>query len=97
MMAVESFVTRHARHLLVIGGLTVCFTLHNYMQELIMSQPGFNFGAILAFLDVLGVTFFSGVERVLTNEKHRVAPWTAYITLCVFLCMRYLGAVPLAS
>lgn len=87
MMGVESFVKRNARHIIVIAGLTICFTFHNYMQELIMSQPNFNFGAILAFLDVLGVTFFSGVERVMSNEKKRVAPWSSYFILCLFLCM----------
>lgn len=87
MINAESFVRRHARHMIVITGLTACFTLHNYMQELIMSQPDFKFGAILAFLDVVGVTFFSGVERILRNDKPRIAPWSSYLTLCLFLCM----------
>jgi hypothetical protein len=87
-MAYENFIKRNARHIIVISGLILCFTLHNYMQELIMSQPNFKFGAILAFLDVLGVTFFSGLERVVRNEKARVAPWSSYFVLCLFLCMR---------
>lgn len=89
MMAVDKFVLRNMRHVIVISGLVACFTLHNYMQELIMSQPNFKHGAILAFLDVLGVTVFSGAERVLSSgEKARVAPWSSYVVLCLFLCMR---------
>ena len=83
-MSVENFVKRNARHIIVISGLIVAFTLHNYMQELIMSQPNFKFGAILAFLDVLGVTVFSGhchchspvvmlctTKNILTTERIR--------------------------
>lgn len=85
--AVDSYLVKNARYVMVILGLTLCFTVHNYLQELLMGQPGFRFGAILAFLDVVGVTFFSGIERVVKNEKTRVAPWSSYFLLCCFLCM----------
>lgn len=39
------------------------FGLHNLLQEAIMSFEGFKFGLMLGYLEVLGVTVFTFVER----------------------------------
>ena len=35
-------------------GVFLFFGLHNFLQEAIMNIPGFNFGVMLGFLEVLG-------------------------------------------
>lgn len=51
-----------------------------------MSVPDFNFGVMLGYLEVLGVTICSLLERkFIARETHRVAPLSAYplLTFCL--------------
>eukprot|EP01040_Poterioochromonas_malhamensis_P013805 gene13805-15225_t len=61
------------------------FGCHNYMQELIMSLPGFRVGVFLGYLEVLGVAVCSFIERKVAGETGRKASWNAYIMLCLCL------------
>jgi len=61
------------------GGVFLFFGIHNYLQEAIMAVPGFEYGVILGFAEVLGVTVCSFVERhLIVQERGRVAPLSAY-------------------
>ena len=60
---------------------------HNYLQELIMSLPGFKLAVMLAYLEVLGVTICSYIELQLSGETIRKAPLSAYATLCFMLML----------
>lgn len=67
-------------------GVFLFFGVHNYLQEAIMSVPGFNFGVMLGYLEVLGVTICSFLERrCVARETQRVAPISAYplLTICL--------------
>lgn len=66
-------------------GILVFFGCHNFFQELIMNQPGFKIGVFVGYLEVLGVAICSGIERQLSGEKGRKAPWSSYIMLCFCL------------
>ena len=62
------------------------FGIHNYLQEAIMSVPDFNFGVMLGYLEVFGVTVCSFLERkYIARETNRVAPLSAYplLTFCL--------------
>ena len=50
-----------------------------------MSLPGFNIGIFLGYLEVLGVTVCSYVERRVEGETIKKAPWSAYYMLCFCL------------
>ena len=70
--------------------LTLCmfffFAIHNLLQEAIMNLDGFHFGVMLGYMEVLGVTICSFVERTyIKKETKRVAPLSAYplLTLCL--------------
>ena len=39
---------------LLVCGVFFFFGIHNYLQEAIMSIPGFRFGVMLGYLEVLG-------------------------------------------
>ena len=39
---------------LLVCGVFLFFGIHNYLQEAIMSIPGFRFGVMLGYLEVLG-------------------------------------------
>lgn len=47
----------------LVIGIFFFFGCHNYMQELIMSLPGFKIGIFLGYLEVLGVTICTYIER----------------------------------
>jgi len=69
-------------------GVFLFFGVHNLLQEAIMSIPGFNFGVMLGFLEVLGVTICSFLERnYVVGETGRVAPLSAYplLTGCLMI------------
>ena len=76
---------RNLRFWSLVIGIIFFFGCHNYMQELIMSLPGFKIGVFLGYLEVLGVTICSYFERVYTGETVRKASWTSYFALCIFL------------
>ena len=64
----------------------ICFGIHNLLQEAIMKTPGFKFGVMLAYMEVLGVTICSFIERkFVTKEKGMKAPVRSYflLTLCL--------------
>lgn len=67
-------------------GVFFFFGIHNYLQEAIMAIPGFEFGVMLGFLEVFGVTVCSFLERrYVARETQRVAPLSAYplLTFCL--------------
>lgn len=65
-------VARYWKFWFLVIGILFFFGLHNYMQELIMSLPGFKVGVIQSFLYFAQLTFvictyadwhFSGIFR----------------------------------
>lgn len=66
-------------------GIIFFFGCHNYMQELIMTLPGFKIGVLLGYLEVLGVVLCTFGERHYYGDYNRRAPWTVYFGLCVCL------------
>ncbi|CAM9474450.1 unnamed protein product, partial [Chrysoparadoxa australica] len=68
-----------------IIGVLVFFTIHNYMQELIMSFESFNFGWSLGLLEVLGVVTCSFAEREVKGDRRRAAPMKSYVALSLIL------------
>jgi adenosine 3'-phospho 5'-phosphosulfate transporter B3 len=77
--------SRTTRFWVLVAGIMFFFGCHNYLQELIMSLPGFNTGVFLGYLEVLGVAVCSYVERASQGETTRKAPWSAYFMLCFCL------------
>ena len=77
------------QQLLVTAGLLFFFFgLHNLLQEAIMAFKGFTFGLMLGYLEVLGVTIFTHVERVYYSHetsKKRETPLKAYAFLTFLL------------
>jgi hypothetical protein len=76
---------RSVRFWFYVGGIMFFFGLHNYMQELIMSLPGFKIGVLLGYLEVLGVTICSYAERHISGETARKSPWSVYIVIALCL------------
>lgn len=76
---------RYSRFIYLTACIMLFFGLHNYMQELIMSQPGFKFGVVLGYLEVLGVSLCSFAERQYKGESGRKAPLPTYFFLCFLL------------
>lgn len=78
--------------------LTLCvfffFGIHNVLQEAMINTEGFTFGVMLGWMEVLGVTLCSGLERSSIpfigngeSKKKMVAPICAYplLTLCLLM------------
>lgn len=70
------------------------FGIHNVLQEAMINTEGFKFGVMLGWMEVLGVTLCSGIERssipLLGNgegRRPRSAPLIAYPPLTVCLLM----------
>lgn len=70
------------------------FGIHNVLQEAMINTEGFTFGVMLGWMEVLGVTLCSGLERsslpFIGNgefKKKMVAPICAYplLTLCLLM------------
>ena len=64
----------------------VFFGAHNVLQEAIMKVPGFSYGVMLGYVEVLAVTICSYLERrYIAREEGRVAPLSAYplLTFCL--------------
>jgi solute carrier family 35 (adenosine 3'-phospho 5'-phosphosulfate transporter), member B3 len=76
---------RRYRFLFLVVSIMTLFGMHNYMQELIMNLPGFDTGVFLGYLEVLGVTLCTSVERQIVGDTGRRASWGSYAALCVFL------------
>lgn len=84
-MQIASPIQKNLRFWQLVIGIMFFFGCHNYMQELIMSLPGFKIGIFLGYLEVLGVCVCSSVERKWSGETVRRAPWSSYIMLCFCL------------
>lgn len=69
----------------LVIGILFFFGCHNYMQELIMSLPGFKIGIVLGYLEVFGVAVCSYIERRMQGENTRKASWSSYFMLCLCL------------
>jgi adenosine 3'-phospho 5'-phosphosulfate transporter B3 len=69
-----------AAQFLVLGcGVFLFFGIHNFLQEAIMAVPGFKYGVMLGYMEVLGVAVCSAVERIfIARERGRVAPLSSY-------------------
>ncbi|KAL7542462.1 hypothetical protein ACHAXR_012315 [Thalassiosira sp. AJA248-18] len=70
------------------------FGIHNVIQESMINTEGFTFGPMLGWMEVLGVTLCSGLERSSIpfigngeGRRPRLAPWQAYPPLTVCLLM----------
>ncbi|KAL9188728.1 hypothetical protein ACHAXT_007106 [Thalassiosira profunda] len=70
------------------------FGIHNVLQESMINTEGFQYGVMLGWMEVLGVTLCSGLERssipFIGNgeaRRKRMAPWQAYPPLTVCLLM----------
>jgi adenosine 3'-phospho 5'-phosphosulfate transporter B3 len=70
------------------------FGIHNVLQEAMINTDGFQFGVMLGWMEVLGVTLCSGIERSSLpylgngeNKRGRSAPLMAYppLTVCLVL------------
>lgn len=79
------YIRRNLRFLLLVSGIMFFFGMHNYLQEYIMSLPGFRIGVFLGYLEVLGVTVCAAIERRVSGETERLSPWSSYFALCVAL------------
>jgi len=67
-------------------GVFFFFGIHNVLQEAMMKIPGFNFGVMLGYMEVIGVCVCSYFERTcIAKETGRVAPLSAYplLTFCL--------------
>lgn len=70
------------------------FGIHNVIQEAMLNTEGFTFGVMLGWMEVLGVTLCSGLERSSApfigngeGRRPRMAPWQAYPPLTICLVM----------
>lgn len=79
------YIQRYWRFWYLVIGILFFFGCHNYMQELIMSLPGFKVGIFLGYLEVLGVAICSFIERTWIGETVRKASWWSYLMLCFCL------------
>jgi adenosine 3'-phospho 5'-phosphosulfate transporter B3 len=67
-------------------GVFFFFGIHNLLQEAIMNVPGFTYGVMLGYMEVLGVAVCSFAERRYIAKEHgRIAPLSAYplLTMCL--------------
>ena len=85
LAAVTNYTARYMRFWVLVAGMMVFFGCHNYLQELIMSLPGFKIGVFLGYLEVLGVAVCSFIERRFVGETVRRSPWSSYWMLCFCL------------
>lgn len=78
---------RDVRFFSIVLGVFVFFGLHNFMQELIMSLPGFETGIFLGYLEMLGVTVCALAERYYAGELHHAmkGKFLDYWALCALL------------
>jgi len=64
----------------------VFFGTHNILQEAMMKMPNFEYGLMLGYMEVFGVTLFSFLERrYVAKEIGHKAPLKAYpfLTICL--------------
>jgi len=64
---------------LLTVGMFVFFGAHNLLQEAFIKLPGFEFGVMLGYMEVIGVSMGSYIERTyVAKETERKAPLSAY-------------------
>jgi hypothetical protein len=85
---------------ILVVGVCVFFGLHNLLQEAIMVQMGgvgHQFGVMLGYTEVLGVTIGAYIERhYIVRERGRTAPLTAFTLLtCCLLTSSALSNISL--
>jgi len=64
------------------------FGVHNILQEAISTLPGFSYGVMLGYMEVIGVTTCSFLERTFNSSEkdaRRAAPLKAYLFLTTCL------------
>lgn len=84
-VTLSSLITPRIKFFLLSGTMFIFFGIHNILQEAMMKVPGFN-GVMLSYMEVLGVTICSFVERrYVVKETGRVAPLQNYPLLTVCL------------
>jgi solute carrier family 35 (adenosine 3'-phospho 5'-phosphosulfate transporter), member B3 len=81
----ETTAKSQQRFFTLVAAVILLFSMHNYMQELIMNLPGFEIGVFLGYLEVLGVTVCTAVERQIVGDTARRSNWGSYLALCIFL------------
>jgi len=71
---------------LLAVSMIILFSIHNVLQEAIMKLPNFKYGVMLGYMEVLGVTVCSFLERrYMTKETGHVAPLSQYTLLTACL------------
>ena len=82
----KMYCQRNGRFLLLVFGIIFFFGCHNYLQEYIMSLDGFeSLGVFLGYLEVLGTTLCTAIERQYTKDLQRRSSWMSYIAICFCL------------
>lgn len=81
------YLYRHVRFFTLVAGVFICFGGHNYLQEYVMALPEYRYGFLLGYLEVLGVTVCTAVEKQFGPHRNaeRKSPWHMYIALCACL------------
>jgi solute carrier family 35 (adenosine 3'-phospho 5'-phosphosulfate transporter), member B3 len=84
--AFESQLSSSAQFAVLVAGVFLFFGIHNYLQEAIMNVPGFEYGVMLGYFEVIGVAVCSFIERqYIVKEFGRKAPLSAFPLLTVCL------------
>ena len=84
-VTINSLMTPRIQFVLLSSTMFIFFGIHNILQEAMMKVPGFH-GVMLSYMEVLGVTICSWVERkYVAKETTRVAPLLSYplLTFCL--------------
>ena len=94
---IQTYITRNARFLYLVVGIIFFFSCHNYLQEYIMNLKGFGrLGVFLGYLEVLGTTVCTAVERYYIGDLERRSQWKSYAIICFCLLITILhNVVPL--
>mmetsp|Transcript_13141 Transcript_13141/g.17181 ORF Transcript_13141/g.17181 Transcript_13141/m.17181 type:complete len:351 (+) Transcript_13141:59-1111(+) len=86
MMQIVSTLIDAKESIILTLSMFFFFAIHNLLQEAIMGIDGFEFGIMLGYFEVLGVTLCSSIERkYVAKEAGMNAPVTAYplLTFCL--------------
>lgn len=86
--------SRSAQFVLLALCVFFFFGIHNVLQEAMINTEGFTFSVMLGWMEVLGVSLCSGLERSSLpfvgngeSRRPRMAPWQAYPSLTICLVM----------
>lgn len=82
----KMYCQKNGRFLLLVVGIIFFFGCHNYLQEYIMGLEGFaSLGVFLGYLEVLGTTICTAIERQYTKDLDRKSSWFSYTSICLCL------------